>query len=322
MATPTFPADSEAVVSMRVSRLPTSKARVREALVGYLHISPWLIGFLLFTVGPLFASLYYSFNRYSLLGQPEWIGLRNYGTALSGDRLFWRSVQRTLVWVFTTVPLGILGSLLAALLLNRRMLGTTIWRIFFFLPSLTPQVAATMLWVWILQPDVGVINSIIRMIFGIKGPPWLASAQWAMPSLILITLWNGIGSNRMLIFLAGLQGVPQEMYDAAVVDGANSLQKTLHVTIPLITPTIFFNLVLGLISGFQVFGMAFVATGGGPSYATYFYALHLYQTAFRSFDMGYGSALAWILFVTLLLLTLLQMRLSGRWVYYAGEQRR
>ena len=254
--------------------------------------------------------------------KPVWIGLGNYEMAFFGDRLFWKSVERTVTWAVTTVPLGIIGSFLAALLLNRGVRGTTAWRMLFFLPSLTPGVAAAMLWVWMLQPDVGVVNSVIRMVLGIKGPGWMASTKWAFPSLVMISLWTGIGSNRMLIFLAGLQGVPQELYDAAVVDGANWLQKTRHVTIPMITPTIFFNLVLGFIGSFQVFGMAFVATGGGPAYATYFYALHVYQTAFRSFDMGYGSALAWILFVALVVLTFVQMLLSGRWVYYASEARR
>jgi len=301
---------------------PTSKAQIREMVSGYLFAAPWMLGFLLFTLGPLLASLYYSMNRYTLMEKPAWLGLNNYATAMTGDRLFWKSVERTLLWSLTTVPLGITGSLLAALLLNRHVTGTTLWRICFFLPSLTPQVAATMLWVWLLQPDIGVINSTIRMVFGVKGPPWLASTQWALPSLIMISLWTGIGGNRMLIFLAGLQGVPMELYDAAVVDGANWLQKTQHVTLPLITPTIFFNSALGIISSFQVFGMAFVATEGGPRYSTYFYALHLYQTSFRSFDMGYGSALAWILFLALLVLTVVQMKLSNRWVYYAAAPRR
>ena len=289
---------------------------------GYIFLSPWILGFLLFTIGPLLASLYYSFNRYTLLMPIQWAGLRNYQTAFFGDKLFWISVVRTLTWAIVTVPLGIIGSLLAALLLNRGIRGTTIWRICFFLPSLTPQVAAAMLWVWLLQPQLGIVNSMIYTLFHVRGPAWLGDMKWAFPSLVMISLWTGIGSNRMLIFLAGLQGVPQELYDASMVDGANWLQKTWHVTVPMITPTIFFNLVLGIIGSLQVFGMAFVATGGGPAYATYFYALHLYQTAFRSYDMGYGSALAWILFVFVLLATFVQVKLSGGWVYYGGEVRR
>ena len=288
------------------------------ALQGYVWISPWILGYLLFILGPLLASLYYSFQHYGLLGTPRWIGFANYDMAFFGDSLFWRSVNRTLLWTVLSVPLGVTGSFFTAVLLNRGARGTNFWRICFYLPSLTPSVAATMLWVWLLQPDVGILNNLIRMIFGVRGPGWLTDPDWALPSLVLISLWRGIGGNRMLIFLAGLQGVPQELYDASEVDGANWWRKILYVTIPMISPTIFFNLVLGVIGSLQVFGMAFVATQGGPAYATYFYALHLYHIAFRSFDMGYGSALAWILFLTILVLTLGQIRLSGRWVYSAG----
>jgi multiple sugar transport system permease protein len=193
------------------------------------------------------------------------------------------------------------------------------WRVFFFLPSLTPEVAAAILWLWILQPDVGVVNGVIKQWFGLRGPNWLASPDWALPSLVIVSLWTGIGSIRMLIFLAGLQGVPQELYDASVVDGANWWQKILNVTLPMISPTILLNLILGIIGALQVFGLAFVTTAGGPAYATYFFGLHLYQTAFRSFDMGYGSALAWFLFTVILVLTLVQISLSRRWVYYAGD---
>jgi len=295
-----------------------SLSRRREALQGYLYISPWIIGFLAFVGGPLIASLYYSFTYYPLLANPSWVGLQNYTTALFKDRIFWIAVQRTIYWAILTVPLGVIGSFFAAVLLNRAIMGKTLWRILFFLPSLTPEVAAAVLWVWILQPDVGIVNSVLREI-GITGPKWMASSQWALPSLALITLWTGIGSIRMLIFLAGLQGVPQELYDAGMVDGVNWWQKIWHITIPMISPTILLNLILGIIGSLQVFGIAFVTTAGGPAYATYFYALHLYQTAFQSFDMGYGSALAWFLFAAILTLTLIQIGASRRWVYYAGE---
>jgi multiple sugar transport system permease protein len=296
-----------------------SVARRREALQGYLYISPWIVGFLAFIGGPLIASLYYSFTYYPLLAHPSWVGLDNFITAFFKDRIFWIAVQRTLYWAILTVPLGVIGSFFAAVLLNRAIAGKTIWRILFFLPSLTPEVAAAVLWVWILQPDVGIVNQTLRSLFGINGPKWMASSQWALPSLALITLWTGIGSIRMLIFLAGLQGVPQELYDAGNVDGVNWWQKIWHITIPMISPTILLNLILGVIGSLQVFGIAFVTTSGGPAYATYFYALHLYQTAFQSFDMGYGSALAWILFAAILVLTLIQISTSRRWVYYAGE---
>ena len=316
--TTTPPMTSPRTVARTAARR-LSLARQREALQGYVFISPWILGFLFFVVGPLVASLYYSFTYYPLLASPSWVGLQNYATALFKDRIFWTAVQRTLTWAVVTVPLGITGSFLAAVLLNRQIFGKNVWRILFFLPSLTPEVAAAVLWVWILQPDIGVVNGVIKTIFGIRGPNWLASPDWALPSLVLISLWTGIGSIRMLIFLAGLQGVPQELYDAANVDGVNWWQKIWHITVPMISPTILLNLILGIIGSLQVFGLAFVTTGGGPAYATYFYALHLYQTAFRSFDMGYGSAMAWFLFATILVLTLLQISASRRWVYYAGE---
>jgi multiple sugar transport system permease protein len=251
--------------------------------------------------------------------EPSWVGLQNYTTAFFKDRLFWLSAWRTALWALTTVPLGIAGSFFAALLLNRAVPLKTFWRVLFFLPSLTPEIAAALLWLWILQPDVGIVNSTLKAWFGVIGPDWLSSAQWALPSLVMISLWTGIGSVRMLIFLAGLQGVPQELYDASVVDGANWWQKVWHITLPMISPTILLNLILGVIGALQVFGLAFATTGGGPAYATYFYGLHLYQTAFRSFDMGYGSALAWFLFTVILVLTLIQISFSRRWVYYAGD---
>ena len=316
---------AKTTLSLGVGAKPRTKltrGQLREELQGWLFITPWIIGFLAFTVGPLIASAYYSLNRYTLLRPAEWIGLENYRYAFFTDSMFPKSIERTLLWTITTVPLGIMGSFFAAMLLDRGIRGTTIWRICFFLPSLTPQVAAVILWIWMLQPEVGVVNNVLKLAFGIRGPGWLTSPDWAFPSLVGISLWTGIGSNRMLIFLAGLQGVPRELYDASLVDGANWWQKIAHVTLPMISPTIFFNLILGMIGSLQVFGIAFVATAGGPAYATYFYALHLYQTAFKSYDMGYGSALAWILFLAVLLMTLAQTKLSGRWVFYSGDVRR
>jgi multiple sugar transport system permease protein len=298
----------------------SSSMRRREALQGYLLIAPWIIGFLVFTLGPMLASLYYSFCKYNIQRPPTWIGLENYQYAFFKDRLFWLSVGRTLTWSLATVPLGVVGSLVAAILLNQGLKGSAIYRTCFFLPHLTPLVAAAMLWTWILQPDTGILNSALALI-GIQGPKWLISIEWALPSLVMISLWNAIGGNRMLIFLAGLQSIPEALYEAADLDGAGALHKAIHITWPMISPATFFNLVLGVIGSFQVFGMAFVATGGGPAYATYFYALHLYQQAFQSFDMGYGSALAWIFFVAVLILTLLQFQMQNRWVYYEGATR-
>ena len=300
-----------------------STRRRQEAIQGVLFILPWVIGFLAFTAYPMMASLYYSFTNYKILGSARWVGLRNYIYAFSGtpfhgggDPLFWLSMARTITWVVFIVPLGIAGSLLAAVLLNSKVKAIPIYRMCFFLPSLTPAVAAALLWSWILQPDIGVLNSVLHSVLGIKGPNWLYSLTWSMPAMMMIALWSGVGGGQMLIFLAGLQSIPAELYDAAKADGANRWQRMLNVTIPLITPTILFNLILGIISSFQVFALAFVTTGGGPAYATYFYALHLYIQSFRSFAMGYGSALAWILFAIVLSLTAIQIKLSNRWVYY------
>ncbi len=294
-----------------------SQMRQREAIQGYLFISPWIIGFLIFTLGPMLASFYYSFTLYNVQTSPRFTGLYNYDYAFSQDPLFWISVRRTLLWAIMTVPVSLFASLWAAILLNQKLRGVAIYRTCFFLPHLTPVVAAAILWMWILQPDIGVLNTFLDTL-GIRGPNWLQSIRWSMPALAMIALWTGIGGNKMLIFLAGLQAIPDSLYEAADMDGATGMQKFRHITLPMISPAMFFNLVLGVIASFQVFGMAFVTTKGGPAYSTYFYALHLYQQAFVSFDMGYGSALAWIFFAAVLLLTLVQLWLQKRWVYYEG----
>jgi multiple sugar transport system permease protein len=188
------------------------------------------------------------------------------------------------------------------------------------MPSLTPIVATAALWAWILAADIGPLNNLLGMV-GIRGPRWFGQAEWAIPGITIIVLWGAVGGSRMITFLAGLQGVPQELYDAAEVDGANAWQRFVHVTLPLLTPVIFFNLVLGVIGSFQVFEVAFVATQGGPGEATYFYALHVYNKAFRDFEFGYASALAWALFLVLIVFTQLQFRTAARWVYYEGEQK-
>jgi len=299
-----------------------SPAQRREAIQGFLFISPWVIGFIAFTAYPMLASLYYSFTDYKILSSPVWLGLHNYVYAFTGaplgagDALFWVALSRTFIWVVFSVPLGVAGSLLAATLLNRGIRGTSIFRTCFFLPSLTPVVAAGLLWAWILQPDVGVLNTVLASVAGIKGPNWLYSLTWSMPSLMTVALWTGIGGDRMLIFLAGLQGIPADVYDAAKTDGANSFQRWVHITVPLMSPAILFTMILGVIASFRVFALAFVTTNGGPAYATYFYSLHLYVQAFSSFDMGYACALAWILFAIVLTITMIQMKLSNRWVYY------
>jgi multiple sugar transport system permease protein len=293
----------------------SSALRISEALWAYAFLLPWIVGLALFWGGPILASFYFGFTRYDVLSPPVVIGLENYRSAFFEDPLFWSSLQRTFIFSITVIPISLMGSLLLAVMLNFGMKGTSLYRTLFFLPSLTPLVASALLWRWMLHPNIGPVNTALRSI-GISGPGWLTSREWALPALALISLWNSMGSNRMLIFLAALQGVPQSLLEAAQIDGAGGWAKFRHVTLPMISPSILFNLVIGVIGTLQVFTTAFVTTEGGPSYATWFFALHIYNSAFRYFRMGYGSALAWVFVVILLFFTWLQLNLSRRWVYY------
>lgn len=296
-----------------------SRARRREAIEGYLYLLPWLLGFLIFTAGPMLTSLYLSFTEYRVTSPPTFIGWANYKTALFDDPLFWSSLGRTFYFALVSVPIGLVGSLLLAMLLNQGLKGTNVLRTIFFLPGLTPIVATALIWTILLQPETGYINYLLDLIY-IDGPKWFGSVAWAIPGLILMTTWRTLGSNRMIIFLAGLQGVPESLYDAASIDGANSWHRFRHVTLPMISPTLFFNLVLGIIGALKVFAAAMIATRGGPAYATWFFALHIYSQAFEYFEMGYGSALAWVFLLVMLLFTYIQFRASSRWVYYEGEE--
>jgi multiple sugar transport system permease protein len=302
--------------SLRVSL----NLRQREALAGYLLLAPWLIGLIAFIAGPMLASAYLSFTRYDIVNTPTWIGLKNFTDIFTRDRLFWPSMMLTFRYALILVPFSLIGSLLAALSLNQALKGTSLYRTFFFLPHLTPIVAAAVLWAWMFNPDVGPINHMLRTWFSIDSPPgWFRDVRWAFWGLVIMAMWGAIGGNSMLIFLAGLQGVPQELYEAASIDGAGAMSKFWNVTLPMLTPTIFFNTVLGIIGALKVFAAAFVATEGGPAYATWFYALHIYTRAFRYFEMGYASALAWIFFFVLFVFTFVQFQASKRWVFYAGE---
>ncbi|MCL4833746.1 MAG: sugar ABC transporter permease [Caldilineaceae bacterium] len=294
--------------------------RFREAIAGYLLLLPWLLGLALFIVGPMVTSGYLSLTRYDMVNPARFVGLKNFITMFTTDRLFWPSMMLTFKYAAILVPFALFGSLMAAILLNQGLQGTTIFRTLYFLPHLTPIVAAAVLWGWIFNPDVGPVNQMIRTITNsADAPGWFRDPQWAMTGLIIMAMWGAIGGNTMLIFLAGLQGVPQELYEAAAIDGAGTLAKFRHVTLPMLTPTIFFNMVLGIIGALKVFAAAFVATQGGPAYATWFYALHIYTNAFKYFDMGYASALAWIFFFIMLFFTYIQFSASRRWVFYAGE---
>lgn len=292
----------------------------REAIEGFLYISPWILGFLIFAAGPMLASFALSFTQYNILKPPTFIGLENYNVVFSRDRLFYQSLTRTAYYAMAIVAIGVAGSLLLAVLLNQRLKGTVAFRTVFFVPSLTPIVASALLWGWIFHPELGLLNNGLALV-GIKGPGWLTTTEWAIPSLVLMALWGGLGGGRMIIFLAGLQGVPQELYEAASIDGAGVWARFRNVTLPMITPTVFFNLVLGIIGSFSVFAVAYVATQGGPARATYFYVYHIFNRGFADSDMGYASALAWVFFAILLFFTAIQFRLQRYWVYYESEER-
>lgn len=295
----------------------TKRAR-REMWEGYLFLLPWALGFLLLIAGPMLASLYLSFTNYDIARPPVFVGPANYVRAVSIDPQFWPSLAKTFYYALVVVPVALTCSMLLATLLNQKLAGTNVFRTLYFLPHLTPIVATAVVWKVILHPEVGLLNTLLYYV-GIKGPGWLSSVEWAIPALMIMALWRGVGGNSMMIFLAGLQGIPAELYEAASIDGANTWQRFRNVTVPMLSPTVFFNLTLGVIGALQVFASALVASRGGPAYATWFYALHIYTEAFVNFKMGYAAALAWIFFVIILAITYVQVRLSGRWVYYAGE---
>jgi multiple sugar transport system permease protein len=296
---------------------------------GAFFVSPWVVGLILFTAGPILASVYFGFTKFDVLGTPKWIGLDNYAKALNlgkvfpwwaeiiPDRLTYLALSKTFIYAAVTVPVGTASSLLLAILLNQGLKGTYYYRTVFFIPHLVPSIASVMLWKFLLHPRVGLINTALDSI-GIQGPGWLADPKTALTSVVMIGLWGSIGGNRMLIFLAGLQGVPEELYEAAELDGAGAWHRFWNVTFPMISPTVLFNLILGVIGALKVFTIAYAGTQGGPNYATWFYALHIYRQAFEYFRMGYGSALAWIFAFILVLFTLIQLRASQKWVFYAG----
>ncbi len=294
----------------------------RESRWAHFFISPWLIGFIFLTLGPMLISLYLSFTNYSLsssISVPEFNYGANYVKLLTQDPKFWHSLGVTLKYALIAVPLQLFLGFMIAFLLNMDVPGLTVWRTIYYLPSVTPGVASAVLWGIIFNPSFGIMNWLLSLV-GIQGPGWLSSQQWALPALIIMSLW-GVGGG-MVIYLAGLQSIPTSLYEAAEIDGAGSLKRLTHITIPLMTPVIFYNLIIGIISTFQYFTSVYVLTAGGPVDATLFYNLYLYNTAFRYQNMGYASALAWVLFLIILIITLLFFKTSSAWVYYEGEIRR
>ncbi|MBV7328805.1 sugar ABC transporter permease [Chloroflexi bacterium TSY] len=288
----------------------------REALACYLFILPWFLGFLLWQLGPMVASFYLSLTRYSIAKAPLWIGMRNY-VEIYNDELFWQSLKVTLFYTAGAVPLGVLGALFVATLMYQKIPGRSFFRTLYYLPTVTSGVAVALLWAWVFQPQFGLANAFLWQVFGIEGPDWFFSEAWVLPAFIIMSLWSVGGP--MLIYLAGMQGVPTDLYEAADLDGANGVQKYIHITIPMITPVILFNMIMSIIGSFQVFVSAYVITQGGPNYGSFFYVLYLYQNAFQYFRMGFASGLAWILFLIVLCFTLLTLRSSRSWVYYAGQ---
>ena len=292
--------------------------RARRNIEGYLYILPWLAGLLCFFAGPMLASIGLSFTKYEILTPMKWIGLENY-QALFKDPRFYKSLTNTVYYVVGVVPLRIVLGLLLAVLLNSKLPGMRLYRTAFYIPSVTAGVAIALLWTWIFEPMYGVLNNILE-VFGIKGPGWLGSETWAMPAMIIMGAWHT--GRSMLVSLAGLQSVPPHLYEVVDLDGGGDWRKFWHITVPLMTPIIFFNIVVETIATFQVFANAFIMTGGGPNNATLVYILYLYNNAFQFLHMGYASAMAWILFFIVFGLTLFQVWGSRRWVYYEGVKAR
>ena len=310
-----------------VERRPFLRPAVREELMGWLFAMPWIIGFLLFTVGPMLYSLYTSFTRYNIIADPRWIGFQNYENLFLNDPLFYKSLSNTFWMVIFKTPLVIVVAISLALLLNVDIPGGKFFRTVIYLPNVLSGIAAIFLWQWILAPN-GLFNAALST-FGIQGPGWFVDPDWTKPGMVLMGMW-WIGGN-VLIFLAGLKGIPKELYEAADIDGADGWQKVRHITLPLLSPTIFFEIVTGIIGTFQIFTTAFILIGtknaavGELGQSMLFYVLYLYDRAFgkigpSGFQMGYASAMAWVLFIIILVITFVQLRLAKRWVHYETER--
>lgn len=287
--------------------------RAREEITAYILIAPWIIGFLVFTFGALVFSLVISFYKTDLLSPSEFIGFQNYQELFFDDNLFWQAIRVTTLYTLGVVPLQVVLGLVVALLLNQQIRGMGAWRIIFYLPSVVSGVAVAMIWMWFFHPDFGLFNALLANV-GIQGPSWLYSETWALPSLILMSVWS-IGPG-MLIFLAGLQSIPKELYEAAQLDGAGSWRQFVHITIPMLSPQILFNTIIGIIGSYQVFTASFVMTEGGPNNATLTMVLYLYRRGFLMARFGYASAIAWVLFLIIMVFTLFTLRSSRSSTFY------
>ncbi len=304
-----------ATLAQHVRPKQKSTLQRRETIDAYLFLSPWLIGFVVLVAGPMLGSIALTMMRWDLIGDPAWVGMANFRRVMR-DPLVRVSLMNTAFYTFLSVPLTLAVSLGTALLLNQRLRFQSVFRTFFYLPSVVPAVANALVWLWILNLDVGLANSILNF-FGLPDLLWIYDRSLAKPTFIILTLW-GVG-NTMIVFLAGLQGIPQSLYEVADIDGANWWQRFRHVTLPMLSPVILFNLIIGIIGSFQVFTSAFILTNGGPQNATLFTVLYIYRLGFEQNNMGVASAVAWILFLIILIFSLIQLRLSRSWVYYEGE---
>ena len=310
---------SQAIAAKARKRM--SKARRSEAVAGLLFASPFIIGLLVFTVFPFFLSLYYSFTNYNMKSAPSFIGFKNYEIMLFNDSAFWPSFGNTLYHVLVATPITIVFGVVIALLLNNRLRGINIYRTIFYLPNVVSLVAMSLLWLWLFQPSFGLLNQLLSPIynlFGIQPIGWLSSPDTSKLSIALMGLWNCGGA--MVIYLAQLKDIPGELYEAADIDGAGGLRKLFRITLPLMTPAIFYQVVMSIISGFQMFLQAYIMTKGGPARSTYYFAYYIYDTAFKDGQMGMASALSWFLLIVTMIVTVVIFGLSQKWVFYLGGE--
>ncbi|GIV75612.1 MAG: sugar ABC transporter permease [Litorilinea sp.] len=300
---------------LRISRLKISQQRLIDNIDGWLFILPAVLGVLAFNFFPILLSLVASFTRWDAITRPEFIGLENYVTMFTRDTFFRITFRNTLFYVLGKIPFAVVLGLMLALLTNRRVLGINFFRTAYYTPVVTSTIAIGIVWTWILSGQFGVLNHFLARV-GIDGPDWLADPAWAMIGVIIVSIWHDVGY-PMVIYLAALQGIPEVLYEAAEIDGATYWQKTIHLTVPLISPATFFIVILQFISSFQIFGLIYIMTNGGPANSTNVYIYYLYQNAFAWWKMGYASALAWFLFLVIGAITLLQWKMQDRWVFYS-----
>lgn len=293
--------------------------RRREMLAAYLFLLPNFLGFVVFMAGPLLASLGISMLEWNLLGAPVWRGLDNYVRLISDDD-FWSSLRATAYYMGGSVPLGVVTALLLAVALNQKIRGITIYRTIYFIPVVSSMIAVALMWRWMYNPTSGILNHALNSLFTMVGlpwsaPDWLQSRTWAMPAIIVMSVWKGLGYN-MVLYLAGLQGIPQHLYEAADIDGATGWHKFWNITLPLLTPTTFFIVIISIIGSFQIFEQAYIMTQGGPARATVTTVYYIYENGFQWYRMGYASAVAWVLFALIMVVTMIQWRFQDKWVFY------